>query len=187
MSSIADTAHPVNSIRLAELSARCEELARRLEADLEPVIEHYDRVYEEPVPESVVADQHAALARMSPGARRLHAELTADGKAPDDDPWWTDEDGNRHRGPCRSDATRRTLEYARIHREGLARTGMGRAHPEHAVRALERYLYRASMRSRAGGLEQAIHGPPSPDDFGIPTAHLVTATVAPCHAGPSSR
>ena len=365
MSSNADTAHPTATGRLAELCARGEQLARQREAQAEPVIEHYDRVYEEPVPESVVADQHAALARMSPGARRLHAELTADGKVMDDDPWWTDEDGNRHRGPSRSDATRRTVEYARIHREGLARaiagmtdtaphltaayydrelstgeviphippyddrarrwltdylieagvnptdmvhtraydiehgtrhfedmltwaavdsmreahevldeyeaftktdatlaerqrrgremvarlrelghsggeaylpgrsymwerchnierasgyepaflhltplelkqyaqpgrawaelrrdlirTGVLRTRAEHAVRAVERYLYRASMRVRAGGLEQAIHGPPSPDDFGIPTAHLVTATVAPSHAGPLAR
>ena len=75
MSSNADTAHPTATGRLAELCARGEQLARQREAELEPVIEDYDRVYEEPVPESVVADQHAELARMSPGARRLHADL----------------------------------------------------------------------------------------------------------------
>ena len=72
-------------------------------------------------------------------------------------------------------------------RRDLIRAGLLRTRPDYAVRAIERYLYRASMRSRAGGIGQAIHGPPSPDDFGIPTSHLVTATVAPSHAGPLAR
>ena len=79
----------------------------------------------------------------------------------------------------------RGLTWSELRRD-LLRTGMLHARAEH-LRAVERYLYRASMRARAGGLGEAIHGPPSPDDFGIPTAHLVTATVAPSHAGPLAR
>ena len=99
--------------------------------------------------------------------------------------------GARNRRLGRAPRKMSTRQRAALHRflgvrRDLIRTGMLHARAEH-LRAIERYLYRASMRSRAGGLEQAIHGPPSPDDFGIPTAHLVTATVAPSHAGPLAR